>query len=56
MDRRSRPKAVEAVRDGHVRFMPENYAKTYFEWMNNLHDWCISRQLWWGAPDSGVAL
>ena len=41
-------KAVEAVRDGHVRFTPENYAKTYFEWMNNLHDWCISRQLWWG--------
>ena len=41
-------KAIEAVRDGHVRFTPENYTKTYFEWMNNLHDWCISRQLWWG--------
>ena len=41
-------KAVAAVRDGHVRFTPDNYAKTYFEWMNNLHDWCISRQLWWG--------
>ncbi|HLI76605.1 MAG TPA: class I tRNA ligase family protein, partial [Acidobacteriaceae bacterium] len=41
-------KAIAAVRDGHVKFTPENYAKTYFEWMNNLHDWCISRQLWWG--------
>ena len=28
--------------------MPENYTKTYFEWMRNIHDWCISRQLWWG--------
>ncbi len=36
------------MRDGHVRFTPENYSKTYFEWMNNLHDWCLSRQLWWG--------
>ena len=41
-------KAIAAVRDGHVKFTPENYAKTYFEWMNNLHDWCLSRQLWWG--------
>ncbi len=41
-------KAIAAVRDEHVKFTPENYAKTYFEWMNNLHDWCISRQLWWG--------
>ncbi len=41
-------KAIAAVRDGYVRFTPENYSKTYFEWMNNLHDWCLSRQLWWG--------
>ena len=41
-------KAMAAVRDGHVSIVPENYTKTYFEWMNNLHDWCISRQLWWG--------
>ncbi len=41
-------KAMAAVREGHVRIVPENYTKTYFEWMNNLHDWCISRQLWWG--------
>jgi len=40
--------AIAAVRDGHIRFTPEMYSKTYFEWMNNLHDWCISRQLWWG--------
>jgi len=33
---------------GHIKFTPEMYSKTYFEWMNNLHDWCISRQLWWG--------
>jgi valyl-tRNA synthetase len=41
-------KAIEAVEKGHVRFTPEMYAKTYFEWMRNIHDWCISRQLWWG--------
>src|SRR5580698_4085648 len=40
--------AIAAVRDGHIKFTPEMYSKTYFEWMNNLHDWCISRQLWWG--------
>jgi valyl-tRNA synthetase len=41
-------RAIEAVRQGHIKFTPEQYAKTYFEWMRNLHDWCISRQLWWG--------
>jgi valyl-tRNA synthetase len=41
-------KAIEAVREGHIQFTPEMYAKTYFEWMGNIHDWCISRQLWWG--------
>ena len=41
-------KAIAAVRDNHIRFKPEMYSKTYFEWMNNIHDWCISRQLWWG--------
>jgi valyl-tRNA synthetase len=41
-------KATAAVRDGHIRFTPENYAKTYFDWMGKLYDWCISRQLWWG--------
>jgi valyl-tRNA synthetase len=41
-------KAIAAVRDGHIKFTPEMYSKTYFEWMNNIHDWCISRQLWWG--------
>ena len=40
--------AIDAVRDGRVRFVPANWAKTYFEWMTNIHDWCISRQLWWG--------
>ncbi len=41
-------RAIEAVEKGEVKFVPENYTKTYFEWMRNIHDWCISRQLWWG--------
>ncbi|HTW45346.1 MAG TPA: valine--tRNA ligase [Acidobacteriaceae bacterium] len=41
-------KAIAAVEEGHIRFTPAQYAKTYFEWMRNIHDWCISRQLWWG--------
>jgi valyl-tRNA synthetase len=41
-------KAIAAVEEGHIRFTPEQYKKTYFEWMRNIHDWCISRQLWWG--------
>ena len=40
--------AIAAVERGDVRFAPESWAKTYFEWMRNIHDWCISRQLWWG--------
>jgi valyl-tRNA synthetase len=41
-------KAIAAVRDGHIKFTPEMYEKIYMEWMTNIHDWCISRQLWWG--------
>ena len=41
-------KAIAAVKDGHIRFTPEMYGKTYLNWMENIHDWCISRQLWWG--------
>jgi valyl-tRNA synthetase len=41
-------KAIAAVDEGHIRFTPEQYRKTYDEWMRNIHDWCISRQLWWG--------
>jgi len=40
--------AIEVVEDGRVRFVPDNWKKTYFEWMYNIRDWCISRQLWWG--------
>ena len=40
--------AIDAVKHGHIKFTPEMYEKTYMEWMNNIHDWCISRQLWWG--------
>src|SRR5579862_7477438 len=41
-------KAIEAVETGRIQFIPENWTKTYFEWMYNIRDWCISRQLWWG--------
>jgi valyl-tRNA synthetase len=40
--------AIKAVEDGRIQFVPANWAKTYFEWMYNIRDWCISRQLWWG--------
>ena len=40
--------AIAAVREGRVRLVPENWDKTYFHWMENIQDWCISRQLWWG--------
>ncbi|MCM2311024.1 MAG: valine--tRNA ligase [Steroidobacteraceae bacterium] len=40
--------AIKAVEDGRIRFVPDNWAKTYFQWMHNIQDWCISRQLWWG--------
>ena len=50
--------AIQAVESGAIRFVPDNWSKTYFEWMRNIQDWCISRQLWWGhripawyAPD-----
>jgi len=53
--------AIRAVEDGRIRFVPEHRAKTYFEWMYNIEDWCISRQLWWGhripawyGPDRSV--
>jgi len=41
-------KAIEAVETGRIVFIPANWSKTYFEWMYNIRDWCISRQLWWG--------
>ncbi|BBO26493.1 valine--tRNA ligase [Alteromonas sp. I4] len=40
--------AIEAVESGEIRFVPENWSKTYYQWMHNIQDWCISRQLWWG--------
>jgi valyl-tRNA synthetase len=40
--------AIAAVESGRTRFVPESWAKTYFEWMRNIKDWCVSRQLWWG--------
>ena len=47
MEPLARP-AIEAVEDGRVRMVPERFAKVYFNWMYNIRDWCISRQLWWG--------
>ncbi|MDC3237155.1 valine--tRNA ligase, partial [bacterium] len=41
-------KASDAVRNGQTRIIPGNWSKTYFEWMDNIRDWCISRQIWWG--------
>jgi valyl-tRNA synthetase len=53
--------AIEAVRDGRTAFVPKNWEKTYFEWMENIQPWCISRQLWWGhqipawyGPDKSI--
>ena len=40
--------AIEAVEQGHTKFVPENWSKTYFEWLKNIQPWCVSRQLWWG--------
>jgi len=53
--------AIEAVESGKIRFVPENWNKTYFDWMHRIEDWCISRQLWWGhripawhGPDGSI--
>jgi valyl-tRNA synthetase len=40
--------AIEAVETGQIKFVPDNWKNTYFEWMRNIEDWCISRQIWWG--------
>ena len=40
--------AIAAVKTGRIRFIPENWEKTYFDWLNRIEDWCISRQIWWG--------
>jgi len=40
--------AIDAVKNGDIEFVPKNWENTYFEWMNNIQDWCISRQIWWG--------
>jgi valyl-tRNA synthetase len=41
-------KAIRAVEDGHTKIIPANWTQTYFDWMHNIRDWCISRQIWWG--------
>ena len=47
MDELAKP-AIEAVKNGDLKFVPERYTKTYLHWLENIRDWCISRQLWWG--------
>lgn len=47
MEKLAKP-AIEAVKNGDTRFIPKRFEKTYFNWMENIRDWCISRQLWWG--------
>ena len=47
MDELAKP-AIKAIETGELRFVPESYAKTYLHWLENIKDWCISRQLWWG--------
>jgi len=43
-------KAISAVENGRVKIIPKHFEKSYFHWLSNIHDWCISRQLWWGHP------
>ena len=40
--------AIEAVESGSIRFVPDHWSRTYYEWMRNIEDWCVSRQIWWG--------
>ena len=40
--------SIAAVKEGRIKFIPENWSKTYYNWMEDIQDWCISRQLWWG--------
>ena len=47
MEEMAKP-AIEAVKNGRLKFVPERFDKTYLHWLENIHDWCISRQLWWG--------
>ena len=47
MDEMAKP-AIEALKNGELKFVPESFGKTYLHWLENIRDWCISRQLWWG--------
>lgn len=48
--------AIDAVKNGEIRFVPQRFEKNYFHWMENIRDWCISRQLWWGHRHSRLLL
>ena len=47
MEEMAKP-AINAIKTGELKFVPESYSKTYLHWLENIRDWCISRQLWWG--------
>lgn len=59
-------RAVQAVRTGDIAILPDRYEKVWYNWLENIHDWCVSRQLWWGhripvyyvnkPPDAGIAV
>jgi len=46
--------SIDAVKNGSIKFVPENWSKTYYQWLDNIEDWCISRQIWWGHRIPGV--
>jgi valyl-tRNA synthetase len=48
--------AIKAVKEGDTRFVPKKFEATYFNWLNNIQDWCISRQLWWGHQNTSILL
>ena len=55
MDELAKP-AINAIKTGELKFVPERFGKIYLNWLENIRDWCISRQIWWGHRNSGLLL